>query len=101
MKRNCFLLLALIVAFACKQESTTTTSSTTGTGGTTGVVSTNTGPLTTAPVTSTAPVSDADKNFAAKAAEGGMTEVNLGQLAAAKATSQEVKDFGNRMVSDH
>jgi putative membrane protein len=101
MKRICFLLLALIVAFACKQESTTTTTSTTGTGGTTGVVSTNTGPLTTAPVTSTAPVSDADKNFATKAAEGGMMEVDLGQLAAAKATSQDVKDFGNRMVTDH
>jgi len=30
-----------------------------------------------------------------------MLEVNLGQLAAAKATIQDVKDFGNRMVTDH
>ena len=27
--------------------------------------------------------------------------MDLGQLAASKATSQDVKDFGNRMVTDH
>jgi len=30
-----------------------------------------------------------------------MMEVDLGQLAAAKATNQDVKDFGNKMVADH
>jgi putative membrane protein len=46
-------------------------------------------------------VSSADKLFAMKAAQGGMTEVQLGQLAADKGASQDVKDFGSKMVTDH
>jgi putative membrane protein len=42
-----------------------------------------------------------DKMFLRNAAEGGMAEVQLGQLAAEKGSSQEVKDFGQKMVSDH
>ena len=110
MKRNWMFLVAFVavIVFACKQESTTNTSSTStetygtsGTSATTGVTATNTAGTTTAAVTSTAPLTGADKDFAMKAAEGGMMEVDLGQLAAAKATSNDVKDFGNRMVSDH
>ncbi len=39
--------------------------------------------------------------FARNAAEGGLLEVKLGQLAEQKASSQEVKQFGQRMVTDH
>ena len=46
-------------------------------------------------------VSTADTAFVMKAAQGGMTEVQLGQLAADKGTSQDVKDFGSKMVVDH
>src|SRR5689334_12885251 len=42
-----------------------------------------------------------DKDFIKKAASGGMMEVELGQLAQSKAQSQDVKDFGSRMVTDH
>ena len=44
--------------------------------------------------------SDATK-FALKAAEGGMMEVQLGQIAEKNAASQRVKNFGAMMVKDH
>jgi putative membrane protein len=42
-----------------------------------------------------------DTQFAKKAAQGGMAEVKLGQLAQEKGTSDTVKKFGQRMVEDH
>ena len=42
-----------------------------------------------------------DKMFLQKASEGGMAEVQLGQLAAQKGNSAEVKQFGQKMVEDH
>ena len=43
----------------------------------------------------------ADRKFVKDAAQGGMAEVELGQLAAEKASSDDVKKFGQRMVDDH
>jgi predicted outer membrane protein len=42
-----------------------------------------------------------DEAFVMKAAMGGMAEVDLGKLAAEKATSGDVKKFGQRMADDH
>ena len=46
-------------------------------------------------------MSKADATFIKKAAGGGMAEVALGHLAVEKASSPEVKKFGQRMVDDH
>jgi len=48
-----------------------------------------------------ATVSSSDRKFMDKAAQGGMAEVKLGELATQKAQSDQVKQFGQRMVDDH
>lgn len=42
-----------------------------------------------------------DDAFMNKAADGGMTEVELGKIAAQNGERQDVKDFGNKMTVDH
>src|SRR5262249_55511746 len=42
-----------------------------------------------------------DQSFVLEAAKGGMAEVELGKLAEEKASSPEVKKFGQRMADDH
>jgi putative membrane protein len=51
------------------------------------------------PQTASAP--NPDHLFAKKAASGGMSEVKLGQLAQDKGSNPAVKEFGERMVTDH
>ncbi|CAG5067828.1 hypothetical protein DYBT9623_00555 [Dyadobacter sp. CECT 9623] len=42
-----------------------------------------------------------DKEFVIAAADGGMLEVKLGELASQRATSAKCKDYGKMMVTDH
>lgn len=46
-------------------------------------------------------LASADKNFARRAAQSGMAEIQMGKLAADKATTPSLKAFGQRMVEDH
>jgi putative membrane protein len=46
-------------------------------------------------------LSSADERFVKDAAAGGMMEVELGKMAAEKAASDKVKEFGRRMQDDH
>jgi putative membrane protein len=46
-------------------------------------------------------LSKSDMRFMKKAAEGGMFEVHLGNLAKQRASNKDVKSFGERMVNDH
>ena len=43
----------------------------------------------------------ADQSFILAAAQGSMTEVKLGEIAATNAMRADVKDFGQMMVKDH
>lgn len=43
----------------------------------------------------------ADKMFIKKAAQGGMSEVELGKMAAEKGSSDAVKQFGQKMADEH
>lgn len=42
-----------------------------------------------------------DSDFAVKAADGGMMEVMMGELAQKNSTMQELKDYGKMLVTDH
>ena len=46
-------------------------------------------------------VATADQDFMLAAAQGGMTEVKLGELAAQNGERADVKEFGQMMVKDH
>ena len=45
--------------------------------------------------------SSADETFMMSAAQAGMVEVKLGEIAAKKATKPDIKEFGAMMVTDH
>lgn len=46
-------------------------------------------------------VASGDRKFLVQAAEGGLAEVEMGRLAAEKASDPDVKAFGQHMVDDH
>ena len=80
---------------------------TTGSGAATNVKSP---PPSTRESASASPTSKASKNddltrsdrtFMTKAVQGGLAEVELGRIAAQKATDPQVKQFAQRMVDDH
>ncbi|KQW50792.1 MULTISPECIES: DUF4142 domain-containing protein [unclassified Roseateles] len=54
-----------------------------------------------APAAAGKAVPAADRNFAVKAAVGGLAEVQLGELAQRQGASNQVKQFGAQMVKDH
>ena len=54
-----------------------------------------------APAAESKTAMNADRHFVMEAAEGSMAEVELGQLAADKASNAKVKEFGQKMVTDH
>jgi putative membrane protein len=42
-----------------------------------------------------------DRDFAMKAAQGGMTEVEMGNLAQQRGASEQMKEYGRKLVQDH
>jgi putative membrane protein len=97
---------ATMLCIGCTTESNTNATNTTTTTNTTVSRTTaNSTNVANAPVTSNAntagTLSSDDREFLTKAAQGGLTEVELGRIAAQKAQSPDVKRFGQRMVDDH
>ena len=104
MKKSVYLVFATLsllalFAFACKRQEGEATDTSYSSSTTSASASDTAGTMSTTAAAST--LSASDKEFAMKAAEGGMAEVTLGQTAAQKATNPDVKNFGNRMVNDH
>ncbi len=60
-----------------------------------------TGLLALTPALFAAKMSSSDTKFMKEAAMGGKEEVELGKLAAQKASDADVKNFGQKMVDDH
>jgi putative membrane protein len=58
-------------------------------------------PTTSPTVSPAATLTSADQNFLMNAARGNLFEVRMGNLAMQKASSNEVKEFGQRIVTDH
>jgi putative membrane protein len=101
-----FAALLLVAALgACKKSEDTqqSASETTDTAAAQSASQTDTMTATTTGSTggTVSNMSGDDKEFVTKAAIGGMAEVQMGQLASSKATSADVKAFGQRMVTDH
>ncbi|CAN5185527.1 hypothetical protein BH20VER2_BH20VER2_01330 [soil metagenome] len=58
-------------------------------------------PATASATTGGSEMSNADRSFMTKAAQDGMKEVHMGQMAAEKGQSDEVKKLGRRIAEDH
>lgn len=105
MKNSVLTLFAVAALMACKKNESTaayqsTDSSAVAPSADSGMAvndttktSTTTGTMNT--------LSDQDKKFADAAAQGGIMEVMMGQLAETNAASQTVKTLGGMMVKDH
>jgi len=89
--------LALGAAPVFAQSSTTTG----GTSSTTAGAATTTAKKSGTATTATSAKKMSDEAFVTEALKGGMAEVELGRLAAEKATDNDVKKFGQQMADDH
>jgi putative membrane protein len=104
MRKN-FLIVAALAIFlftACGSRENQEASTDTAPADTSGTVMNDTSASTTGSTGGTvSALSPSDKEFVMKAAMGGMAEVQMGQMAAAKGANADVKAFGQRMVTDH
>ena len=101
MKHIIAALSLLILLTACREKAGQPQTETTGTTQAAQETSTATATTTGATGGTSSALAPDDKEFVSKAGMGGLAEVQMGNLAASKATSLDVKNFGQRMVTDH
>ena len=89
-------LLCLAVAAHAQATSGTTTA-----GSSASTTTTTSTKSSSAKSSSKGQLDHSDRKFVEEAAKGGMAEVELGQLASQRAQSPDVKQFAQRMVTDH
>jgi putative membrane protein len=95
--------LTALISLACETQTERQTTIETIPSPTVGMSPSPTGAASPAmsPAGSPVALTSSEKEFMTNAARGSMLEVQMGRLAADKATSPEVKQFGERMVTDH
>lgn len=109
MKNSILSIFAMAALMACqKNETTTVGNSSDSTAAMSdssmandSSTSVNDSTATTKSTTSNNKLSNQDKMFADAAAQGGMAEVMLGELASSYGTNASVKSLGAMMVKDH
>jgi putative membrane protein len=92
---GCFAVALSVPALWAQQDTTS------GSGQTGGAASTSGTQAQANSTTNAGGMAGADKKFVKEAMEGGMAEVKLGQMASEKGNSPDVKEFGQKMVTDH
>jgi putative membrane protein len=101
MKTAVAALSIMVMLAGCREKAGQPETETTGTTQAAQETSTATATTTGATGGTVSALSPDDKEFMSKAGVGGLAEVKMGNLALAKASSADVKSFGQRMVSDH
>ena len=99
MRKILLVVVALAAGLLCACTTSENANMANTNGGNNGNMMTQSAPATT-PLRAVPPRHD-DRAFVMEAGPGGLTEVELGRLAAQKGQSADVKKFGQRMVTDH
>ena len=95
------LLILFFVACGARESSEAMNTDTSSTDSTASTISDTSATTTASTGGTVSAMSPADKEFVMATAAGGMGEVQMGQVAAQKALSPEVKAYAQRMVTDH
>lgn len=105
MKNSILALLAVAALMACKKNETTAVDQSADSSAMAAPADSAMNGNNSATMSDTAGTKDSlsnqDKKFAGAAAQGGMMEVMMGQLAASNAGNAAVKTLGEMMVKDH
>ncbi len=101
MAKKLSLFMAAAAAGALVLGSAHAAAQTQGTTGTSGTPDTAKSSKMGSSAMSGSTAKSADSKFVMDAAKGGMAEVEMGKMAADKATNPDVKQFGQKMVDDH